>query len=362
MSGEISILLYLSSFIFSSVMVYLGVKKQNESRILFTLLGISLPVMLATFRSIAVGTDTEPYYYLYSFYGTFPSLADKFRILGFKEFLNTILIHVCSNIGNFNLYLFIYSFFTFLLVVIALYKLVPINLIPLSYFIYMCFFFPQTLNITRQSLAVAIILLGYQYIVERKLIRYLLIVFIASGFHISALLALPLYLLINKKKEINSWIAIILILGIVFFIMNPSWIFTMLSSIPGFERYSFYIDYAKETNNRIIFINIIVLITIYLLKKFLLEKKNENKLFILLLFFGVLIGLTGFTSPFIKRIGIYFDILQIVLIAELSNIFSDKFQNLLVKYGIYILCIIYFVIAYYYLALAKVIPYSFQIY
>ncbi|HFC9370165.1 TPA: EpsG family protein [Enterococcus faecium] len=77
-----------------------------------------------------------------------------------------------------------------------------------------------------------------------------------------------------------------------------------------------------------------------MLKKFLLEKKNENKLFILLLFFGVLIGLTGFTSPFIKRIGIYFDILQIVLIAELSNIFSDKFQNLLVKYGIYILCII----------------------
>ncbi len=113
MSGEISILLYLSSFIFSSVMVYLGVKKQNESRILFTLLGISLPVMLATFRSIAVGTDTEPYYYLYSFYGTFPSLADKFRILGFKEFLNTILIHVCSNIGNFNLYLLFIPFLLF---------------------------------------------------------------------------------------------------------------------------------------------------------------------------------------------------------------------------------------------------------
>ncbi len=140
----------------------------------------------------------------------------------------------------------------------------------------MCFFFPQTLNITRQSLAVAIILLGYQYIVERKLIRYLLIVFIASGFHISALLALPLYLLINKKKEINSWIAIILILGIVFFIMNPSWIFTMLSSIPGFERYSFYIDYAKETNNRIIFINIIVLITIYLLKNSFLKRKMKT--------------------------------------------------------------------------------------
>ncbi|WP_425268364.1 hypothetical protein, partial [Enterococcus faecium] len=69
----------------------------------------------------------------------------------------------------------------------------------------------------------------------------------------SALLALPLYLLINKKKEINRWMAIILILGIVFFIINSSWIFTMLSSIPGFERYSFYTDYAKETNNRIIF-------------------------------------------------------------------------------------------------------------
>lgn len=362
MSREISILLYLSSFIFSSSLIYLGIKEQKELRNFFTLLGISIPVILATFRSLPVGTDTEPYYYLYNYYGTFSSLSDKFKILGFKEFLNTILIHICTTIGSFNLYLFIYALFTVVFVIITLYKLVPLEVVPLSYFIYLCFFFPQSLNIMRQSLAIAIIFLGYRLIIERKWLKYLLIVFIATSIHISALLALPLYFLINEKKEINRWVAAIISFGLILFTTRPSWIFIMLSTIPGFERYLFYADYSGDANNRMIFINFIILIIIYLLKKYLFERNPENKLFVLLLFFGLLIGLTGFTSPFIKRLGTYFDILQIVLIAELSNIFSDKVQSLIVKYGIYVMCVIYFVIAYYYLSLAKVIPYSFQIY
>ncbi|MDT2703452.1 EpsG family protein [Enterococcus dongliensis] len=362
MNREASVLLYLISFIFSSIMIYLGVRKQKKTRVLFTFFGISIPVILATFRSLLVGTDTQPYYYLYSYYGTFSNLSDKFRILGFKEFLNTILIHVCSTIGNFNMYLFIFAFFTFLLVIIALYQLVPVEDIPMGYFIYLCFFFPQTVNIMRQSLAVAIVFLGYQFIIKRKLLKYLLIVFIATGIHISAFLALPLYFLINKKKEINRLVATIISCALVFFIIRPSWIFTMLSSISGFERYSFYNDFTVDTNNRLFFINLIILSIIYVLKKYLIEIKNENKFFILLLFFGLLVGMTGFTSPFIKRISIYFDILQIVLIAEITNLFSDRFQNLIVKYGVYVIGCIYFIVAYYYLSLAGVVPYSFQIY
>lgn len=134
MSKEFSVFIYLGSFVISSLFIYLGINKRNVLKGIFTLLGLSIPVVMATFRSLTVGIDTYPYYYLYQTYSSFPTLTEKFKILGFKEYINTLLIHICSKFGGFNLYLFIFSTLTLIVIVIAFYNILPTNDVAICFF------------------------------------------------------------------------------------------------------------------------------------------------------------------------------------------------------------------------------------
>lgn len=72
--------------------------------------------------------------------------------------------------------------------------------IPMSYLLFIFVgAWHGSFNGIRQFLAAAIILAGHRTIVERKPIRFLLVIAVASAFHISALAMLPLYLLPNRR-------------------------------------------------------------------------------------------------------------------------------------------------------------------
>lgn len=68
----------------------------------------------------------------------------------------------------------------------------------------------------RAAIAIAIVIWGTVYVTKRKLWKYLLVVFIASRFHTSAYIALPLYFMgyVNVKRVHIYWgIAVSLILA-----------------------------------------------------------------------------------------------------------------------------------------------------
>lgn len=69
----------------------------------------------------------------------------------------------------------------------------------------------------RQSIAVAVILFGYEYIINRSLGKFLCIVMLACLFHISAIFAFPLYFL-TKKVPKFILITLILIFQIFYFV------------------------------------------------------------------------------------------------------------------------------------------------
>lgn len=70
------------------------------------------------------------------------------------------------------------------------------------------FFISIMMAQVRQSIALAIILLGNKYIFERKSLPFVLTVAIAAMFHISAIFALPLYLL---NRKMNKVLAVLLL-------------------------------------------------------------------------------------------------------------------------------------------------------
>lgn len=364
MSRNISVLLYIGVFIFSSFMIRVSVNKQNSTKKFFLFLGMLLPTLLASFRSVNVGVDTQTYYSIFRNYSTIQSLNGKLELQGFNEFINTLLMHISSKIGNYNLYMFIFSIATLWLIVKSIVLYVPSTYAPLSYFIYLCIFFPLNLNIMRQGLSIAIFFFSLQYIYDRKPLRYFMLAFIAIGIHISATITIPLYFLIKNNRKINYLFFIVFSSIIFFLLLNPIMLFDTLSNFPGFERYSFYSVYEGNINNRIVIINIAIFLIMLLYEKNLLPSIYEKKdsLLFYILFIGVIIGLTGFISPYIKRLSNYFDIVQIIILTRVPMPFKRKYDFALVQYICYLFGVFYFFIAYYWLNLAGIMTYSIQFY
>lgn len=151
---EINFVFLLCLFSLSALFLQLGMDQKKGFGTILITFSLCIPVILATFRQ--VGTDTPVYYSVFSSYQN-RSLMDHFINEGWKEFGNSLFIFIGNLVNSFNVYLFLYSFFTLLFVILALKALVKKELIGISFFLYLCLLYPISLNTMRQSLAVAII-------------------------------------------------------------------------------------------------------------------------------------------------------------------------------------------------------------
>lgn len=71
-------------------------------------------------------------------------------------------------------------------------------------------------NLVKQSVAATILFCGYNYLKNRKFKQWILICVLAFTFHVSAILMVPVYFIIDKQIKIRK-IILILIIGIIVF-------------------------------------------------------------------------------------------------------------------------------------------------
>ena len=106
-----------------------------------------------------------------------------------------------KNIFGNVLYIFI---FTSLFVVFAnlreLKKWFPLSFVPVLLFADMGTYI-TSFNVTRQIVAVSIMILGSKFLYDKKPIKYFLVVAIAALFHSSALIMIPAYFFFNFKQK-----------------------------------------------------------------------------------------------------------------------------------------------------------------
>lgn len=67
------------------------------------------------------------------------------------------------------------------------------------------------MNVSRNAIAIFICYISFQFVEERKLLKFILCVMIASCFHETALFFIPVYWLVNYIK-LNNWRMIVLVL------------------------------------------------------------------------------------------------------------------------------------------------------
>lgn len=172
--------------------------KLNQITILFSCF---LLVIISGFRTLDVGTDTSTYNFLFEMTGQM-SLREVFS--HFYEIFYTISCWILYQLGGDYYSLMLLE--SILLMGSIYYFIRRDSEIPwLSIVLFMAFgYFHQSMNISRQFIAIAISLIGFHFLLHHKTKLFLIYGVAAVCFHISALITFGFYPLVKisfKKKE-----------------------------------------------------------------------------------------------------------------------------------------------------------------
>lgn len=189
----------------------------------------------------------------------------------------------------------------------------------LSCMVYICLgSMTFTMNGMRQALAMSICLIAYGFAVKKKIVPFVLIIFLAMTFHISAVIFLIVYPL-SKCSKIH--LLPLLIAGGLFVAFSSK--FAEL-----YDRFTGN-DYALGDSiegggfvTAIIYVLVLLLVLLFR-KNYPTESKIES--LFTLLFVGFIIYITRyFSTQIFERMSYYFYYFVILLIPKLSHIFKEK--------------------------------------
>lgn len=292
-------------------------------------------ILFASMRSSSVGTDTVNYTYnfeksLSSTYYDFDNGMEP----GYQLFEYIIL--TCTNSY---FWLFFISSMVVVLCYLTTIKKVSINYF-YSIFIFITFgFYTFFFNGLRQGFAMAIIFFGLPYFLEKRIISYSIVVFIASMFHVSALIMLPMYFLVNAKFRIEYKVLACFIISV----LASQVLIGYLAQ--GNSRYEHYTQQVDQAGGYItlLFYSLIGLFIYFSSKKnrsedIIFNKFEQILLCGLALVFPIAFLGTDPSGP--QRMLYYFVSMNIFLIPYVL----DRYNNVLINLFFIIFSLLYFVI------------------
>ncbi|MGD9678797.1 MAG: EpsG family protein [Vulcanibacillus sp.] len=193
----------------------------------------------------------------------------------------------------------------------------------------------------RQAIALAIIFYSWRYIESNQNIKFIVFVLIASMFHISALIALIILFLKNKKFKIQKLVLIPIIIIVMYFI-TPLIVVVLNQFLP--TNYQFYINSRITLNLSGFFIQLVILIFAYLFSSDILKKDKSNNILFNILYIGLFLQLLAtFLFAEFFRISYYFSVFALILVPNV--IATSKSNRLVLKYAVAITLILYFLLS-----------------
>lgn len=170
---------------------------------------------LIAFRDETVGTDYKTYINAYQKIadGTLDERESSWLGIGFK-WTSKLFSLVFGNC--YTIYFATLGFCTLFLFYKAFWENSKMPAFSLFILISFCLYY-QTFNQFRQMFAIALVLYAIKYIKQKRLVPYILCILIATSFHNSAIIMLPVYFITKIKLEKKVWIAYAIIAVIAFF-------------------------------------------------------------------------------------------------------------------------------------------------
>ena len=331
----IALILFLTINIEKQKTVVNGCRRYSQMGNLQIILCASVLIFVSGFRW-KVGTDFGAYISLYS------RLKKEwlYSIMTFDEPGIAVLSKVGSLIYDSPIILFVLTaFITVSLYVITIKKYCNLFQMGILLFVFIGSWH-GSFNAMRQYLAAAVIFAGHRFIYEKKILKYLLVVVLACCFHITALVMLPIYFLVNKKVSLKS---ICVIVGMVLLIRySYDYLFAIMSFIKESDQTQ-YAYMLRDVNSTRIVVAFAPLLVALLAKDTKEIQNPETQFYMMLLIVnaGFIFGTSG--SAYLARIGIYTECFGTLALPRLMNCFKRDSKKL----AILIILVLYFIFWFY---------------
>ena len=270
--------------------------------------------LLIGLRDISVGTDTRSYVEEFNTISRLSMSNMWVQAFDNKEPLYVIISWLISSISN---------DYTFYLLSWALFPVVSFYVAGI-----------------RQTAALSIILLSYKTLYQKKLLKFLIYVFIASFIHSSAIIFIIAYPLCFL--EIHWWYIFILV-GVVFIsnLIDLSTVFIVSKYFFGEKYESYEVGYESTQSSSALIMQIILFLICFFKKNRLKEADSSNNVLLILSFVGIIFqSLAGMLAE-MSRISFYFCISDIIIVPRALNEYSKGKTRSLIKLMFVVVCIIY---------------------
>lgn len=349
----------------SYFLIKLAYKNSNGAQTItskfFIIIAMLIPILVASLR-YGVGTDYFNYNYIFNYershgwnYSSYPSTV---RLeIGFWFLVKLLTLVSKSNVW---VWACIYGlFFIFSSKAISYYANNKDYCVELAYFILLTYFFSSGLNISRQILALSIVLYASTLIFENKK-SFFFWIGIATFFHYSAIITVVLWFLWDHKKNKPLSIKTIAILDGALFLVFLSYkkIYQLLCLIPQLaflQRYEYTLFHNSGKNRTFIIILFFTIVFIILWSR--LENRNpQNALFLQLVLLDLIFGYGALSNKVLYRLALYYEIFYLVLMPQIPALFN-KNSRVIVKVCVLSYWILYFVAFYGVVGNAGIVPY-----
>ncbi len=199
-------------------------------------------------------------------------------------------------------------------------------------------------NPMRNLIAVSICLIGIRFLLKRNFWKYLAVILIATSFHISAIIMLPVYYYFTKRIASKYYVISFVIIYLLFSTPELFWLIIskLFSWIPYIHRKidSYTIGkHAEFAQGRLFSLGTIVYVVFFILLMFYRKKieslKNGVLLFnaaiLYLLFYRIAI-----TIDIFGRMLFYFSIFYSIAIVSLISIFEFSSRLIYIFYLLFL--------------------------
>ena len=307
-------------------------KALNRKAFLIPLLTLTL---FAGIRSSRVGSDSETYVTLFNE----STITGAFVIKEDIEIGYQVFEYVLSLLTNNYFWLFLITGF-----IVVFCYLIIIRKFSNNYWLSLFFFitlgsYTFFFNGLRQGIAIAIFTLSLPYLLNRKIIPYLMVCLLASLFHNSALAAIPFYFIVNLRIKIIYKIIATLLISL----FSSSLLVKYIASTN--ERYEGYTKVSDEAGGLVVLsFHILLMLSMYIIM-YIYKIKDKNFIKILTFYmsgvaFIIPIALLGTDPSGPQRILNYFTWTLILLLPFIL----ERVKNIYVNITAITLSIVYFVL------------------
>ena len=183
---------------------------------------------------------------------------------------------------------------------------------------YMGFFF-MSLNGIRQFCAIAILLFATRYLIKHKYVRYIVLVFVASAFHQSALIGLPFVAFELLRWKLLSTRQKVLFIGLA--LVSPV---ILVYAIQRLSRYAGYFEQVRVDIGLMVPLKIVFFLAtaafVFLIygrdrhfwdwEEMTAEDKSKMLLGGICYFIGLILIFTSYFLPMMNRVGWFFTIYE----------------------------------------------------